>query len=82
MLVIVGMLIAGMLMDEFWKRRACVELPGRPSVALTPSELKLLESDGKSIGIGDAAENGHVLSHCTLMQLGRRDAVESVVYKQ
>lgn len=77
-LVIVGTLAAGMLMEEFWKRRACELLPGRPWVALMPVPM-LPERAARSKGIGDIELKGQVLLHWTSMQFGRRDAAESVV---
>ena len=81
MLEIVGTLAAGMLMEEFWKRRAWEELPGRPIVALMP-ELKLPERAARSRGVGDAELNGHVLLHCNRTQFGRREPAASAVKSQ
>lgn len=76
------MLAAATLMEELANRRAEAVVPsGRPAVALTPGP-KLLATDVRSRGRGDVEPKGQVLSHCTLMQLGSREAAESDVYRQ
>ena len=76
-----GRFAAAMLMEEFWKRRAEVVVPGRPCVALMPGP-KLPERDARSKPSGDVEPKGQVLSHCSCTQFGSREAEATVVKAQ